>query len=255
MNFDFEQRVVLVTGGSRGIGRAAALAFGAERARVAITYRRDRERAEQVVTQLREMGTDALAAPMDLAEPETIRSAVATVLGRWDRIDALVNNAVEWGAVAPWEAPLFEAVEPAKWRRVIQDNVEGTYTAIQAVLPAMRRQRWGRIVNISSTVAVDGMAGAAPYASAKAALHGLTRTLALELARENILSNVVMPGLTLTEANLERIPVAVRDELGAAGPLGRLLAPAEVAAAIVFLASAANTALVGEIVRASGGAS
>jgi 3-oxoacyl-[acyl-carrier protein] reductase len=99
------------------------------------------------------------------------------------------------------------------------------------------------------------MAGAAPYATAKAAIHGLTRTLARELARENILSNVVMPGLTLTEANVERIPAAVRDELGSAGPLGRLLAPAEVPATIVFLASATNTAVVGEIVRASGGAS
>ena len=169
-------------------------------------------------------------------------------------VEVLVNNAVAWGDIGPWEAPLFEDRAPASWRPVLEANVEGHYHAIQGVLPSMRARSWGRIVNVSSTVAADGLPGSGPYGAAKAALHGLTRTLAKELGPAGILVNVVMPGLTLTETNVERFSAADLEPIAAATPLRRLLRADEVAPTIVFLASAANNALTGELVRASGGA-
>jgi len=253
MDLGLEGRVVLVTGGSRGIGRAAALAFGRERARVALTFHSDRERADAVVAELRAAGGEALAVPMALGDHASIAGAVSMVIARWQRVDVLINNAVQWGTRGPWEAPPFEAVEPADWRPLLEVNVEGHYRAIQCALPGMRASGWGRIVNVSSAIAVDGLAGAGPYAAAKAALHGLTRTLAKELGPSGILSNVVMPGLTLTERNRERMPAAVRDEVARSSPIRRLLSPEEVVPTIVFLGSAANTAVTGEVIRASGG--
>src|SRR5207247_1844223 len=121
------------------------------------------------------------------------------------------------------------------WRPVFEANLEGHYAAIQAVLPSMRARGWGRIVNVSSAIAVDGLPGAGPYGAAKAALHGLTRTLARELGPAGILTNVVMPGFTLTESNLERAPAALREQVAQASPIRRLLTPAEVVPTIVFL--------------------
>lgn len=250
MDLELSERTVIVTGGSRGIGRAAALAFARERARVMITFHSDAARAETVVDEIRAAGGDAAAARFDLAEPASIDAVAAAAIERWGRIDALVNNAVQWGT--SWDQP-FERVERDDWRGRIEANLGGAYAAIQAVLPAMRARSWGRIVNLSSTIAVDGMAGSGPYAAAKGALHGLTRTLSVELASSGILTNAVMPGLTLTEANLERLPQEVRDEYAKAAPIRRLLRPDEVVPIIVFLASAANTAITGEVIRASGG--
>ena len=258
MDLGLTDKVALVTGGSRGIGRATALAFAREGAHVAITYASDalgEERAERVVKDLTTAGAaQAAAFSMRLAEPASIRSAVEGCVERFGGVDVLVNNAVFWGDVGPWEAPLFEARSPASWRPVLEANVGGHYLAIQYALPSMRARSWGRVVNVSSTVAADGLPGSGPYAAAKAALHGLTRTLALELGPSGILVNVVMPGLTLTENNIERFPTATLEPIAAATPLRRLLRAEEVATTIVFLGSPANTALTGEIVRASGGA-
>jgi NAD(P)-dependent dehydrogenase (short-subunit alcohol dehydrogenase family) len=253
MDLGLAEKVVLVTGASRGIGRAAALAFGRERARVAVTYRAEQARAASLVSELQSMGTDAMAAPLDLSDAGTIRAAVQSVLARWGRVDVLINNAVDWGERTPDQAPAFEDDDPALWRRMLQANVDGHAAAIRAVLPSMRAQRWGRIVNVSSTIAADGLAGSGAYGAAKGALHGLTRTLARELGPLGILTNVVMPGLTLTETNRERLPPALVEEYGQHAATGRLLSPEEVVPVIVFLASAANTAVIGEIVRASGG--
>jgi 3-oxoacyl-[acyl-carrier protein] reductase len=253
MDLGLTDRVVIVTGGSRGIGRAAALAFARERAHVLLTYRNDGSRAEAVAADLRRGGTEAAAVYLDLGVRESIVAAVKVALDRWGRIDVLVNNAVQWGTRGPFEAPPFEEVEPDYWRPLLEANVEGPYAAIQAVLPAMRARSWGRIVNVSSGIAVDGLPGAGPYAAAKAALHGLTRTLAKELGPAGILTNVVMPGLTLTERTLERLPATLREQIAQGSPIRRLLPPEEVVPTIVFLASAANTAVTGEIIRASGG--
>ncbi len=248
-----KERVALVTGSSQGIGRAAALAFAREGARVGVTYHEHRDKAEAVVNAIRKGGGDALAVKLDLGSTASIGEAIARIIERWSRLDILVNNAVSWGKRGPREMPLFEKLPPAEWRAVLRTNVEGHYAAIQAALPSMRARRWGRIVNVSSGIAVDGMSGAGAYGAAKAALHGLTRTLSLELGPAGILVNVVMPGLTLTEGMTARVPAAFLKARAKASPIGRLLGPEEVVPTIVFLASAANTAVTGEIIRASGG--
>lgn len=253
MELGLKGRVAMVTGGTRGIGRAVAVGFARAAARVALTYESDRARAERVAAELRASGTEVVVARLDLGDPESIRDAVGAIIERWGHIDVLVNNAVAWGDRGPFEMPPFENIEPDYWRPLLRANLDGHFAAIQAVLPKMRTRAWGRIVNVSSTIATDGMAGVAHYATAKAALHGLTRTLAKEVGADGILVNVVMPGLTLTERNLAHIPEAKREEYGKAAPIGRLLTPEEVAEPIVFLGSDANRAITGAVIRASGG--
>jgi 3-oxoacyl-[acyl-carrier protein] reductase len=253
MDLGLSGRVVLVTGSSRGIGRATASLFAQEGARVAITYHSEPGRAEAAAAAIRAAGGEALVTSLDLASEQSIRDAVGTVLERWGRVDVLVNNAVEWGTRIPGQIPAFETIPAQEWRGLLHANLDGHYLATQAVVTSMRERGWGRIVNVSSGIAMDGMVGAGPYAAAKAALHGLTRTLAKELGPAGILVNVVMPGFTLTERNEERMPAQAREQAALASPIRRLLRPEEVAPTIVFLCSATNTAVTGEIVRASGG--
>jgi 3-oxoacyl-[acyl-carrier protein] reductase len=253
MDLGLKDRVVVVTGGSQGIGRAAALSFAAEGARVAITYHSEKDKAEAVVQAIERGGGQALAVPLDLAAPETIHASIRQIIERFSQVDVLVNNAVQWGTRLPWAMPPFEELPGDEWRALLRANTEGAYTAIQAVLPSMRARGWGRIVNVSSGIAVDGMPGSGPYAAAKAALHGLTRTLSKELGPIGVLVNVVMPGFTLTEKNAARIPAVHREQVEKVSPIRRLLGPEEVVPLITFLCSPLNTAVTGEIIRASGG--
>lgn len=254
MDLGLAGRVAVVTGSSQGIGRATALLLGAEGARVAVTYNREHERALAVVNEIEKGGGEAVAAQLDLASPGSVCRAVGAALKRWGQVDVLVNNAVYWGDRAPWDVPLFEELAPEEWRAYFRVNFEGAYSAVQAVLPSMRSRGFGRIVSVSSGVAADGFPGTAPYGAAKAALHGLTKTLSKELAAVGILVNVVMPSLTRTERMAARLPAQALEMSAQASPLRRLPSPDEVATAIVYLSSGANTAITGEIVRVGGGA-
>ncbi|MBX2801346.1 MAG: SDR family oxidoreductase [Myxococcales bacterium] len=253
MDVGLSNKVVLVTGGSRGIGRATVHAFAAEGARVALTYHTRREAADAVAQEVARDGDTAMAVHLDLADPGSITGAVATIEDRWAPIDVLVNNAVSWGDVPPQASPRFEDTDPSRFRAMVQANLDGTAAVIRAVLPGMRTRDWGRIVNVSSSVSVDGLPGSGPYASAKGALNALTLTLARELGPQGILVNCVLPGLTLTQRNRDRIPESVRHTVAAQAATGRLLVPDDIAPAIVFLGSRSNTAVAGEIVRTSGG--
>jgi 3-oxoacyl-[acyl-carrier protein] reductase len=251
MDLGLKGRVALVTGSSRGIGRATAEIFGREGALVAVTYHNQRERAEAVAAGIRERGGEAMVTRLDITSDQSISDAVDAVTARWNRIDILVNNAVH-GSERTVVQGLFENVPSEQWRDLLRGNFEGAHVAIMAVLPYMRRNRWGRIVNVSSAVAADGYPGGATYGAAKAALHGLTRTLARELAPEGILTNVVMPGLTQTEAVLNSMPQLV-EQATKVSPIRHVPTPEEVASVIVFVASAANTTVNGEVIRANGG--
>jgi 3-oxoacyl-[acyl-carrier protein] reductase len=248
MDLGLQDRVVLVTGCSRGIGRAAAELFACEGARVAVGYRHHRDKAEEVAFALRDAGTDAVPLAVDLASPESIVAATAAVLDRWQRIDVLVNNAVEWSTAAA----RFDRQPADECHRLIATNVLGPFGLIQAVLPTMLRAGFGRIVNVSSTAAADGMRGFGWYAVAKSSLHGLTRTLAVELSGLGILTNTVMPGPTCTEKVRALLPPDKLRRWGTRTTLGRLPNPEEVARTIVFLASPANNAITGEVVRTGG---
>ena len=253
MKLGIEKKVALVTGGSQGIGKAVALQLAEEGARVALTYRSEREKAEEIVRRIEQAGGEALALQMELSSLDSVRGAVEAVIARFGQIDILVNNAVRWSGMMPSQAPRFEDFALAEWRDTVHDNIDGAITAIQAALPSMRARGWGRIVNVSSGVALDGVVGAGPYGAAKAALHGLTACLAREVGPHGILTNVVVPGLTLTDRVSTAMNPQVKEQRGKAYAVGRLLPPEEVAPTIVFLCSALNTAVTGEIVRASGG--
>lgn len=248
MNLGLKSRVVLVTGASSGIGIAIALAFAAEGARVAITYRTNQAGAEEIVRRIHESGGESFAVPMDLAEPAAIEQAVAQVVNRWGHIDVLIGNAVRWGMV--FGVPLLQ-IDAGELSAILRGNLEGAFHLIRAVLPSMVERKWGRIVLISSGLAEHGMPpnGSPLYGSAKAGLHGLARNLAWELGPSGIFINVVAAGFTMTEGNLQRFPQEMRDRVAAQTSTRRLSVPEDVAPIVVFLASAANANISGEIVR------
>ncbi|MFL6119922.1 SDR family NAD(P)-dependent oxidoreductase [Actinophytocola sp.] len=247
MDLRFEDRVALVTGGSRGIGRATALLLAREGARVAVTYR---SRAEDAAAVVAEAGDQAMAVPLDLADAASIRAAVDAVLARWGRVDLLVGNALATVGLTLWPPTPFEEQPAAEFFRA---NLDGPYAVAQAVVPAMRVQGFGRIVLISGTSGADGLPFGAALSTAKAALHGLTRTLAKELGPVGVLVNAVLPGTTLTEHIAALLPAEARATRERASPIRRLLGPEEVAPMIAFLGSPANTGVTGELVRVSGG--
>ena len=251
MDFGLKDQVVLVTGSSSGIGRAAALAYAAEGAKVAVTYHSNREGAEAVAKQVEAAGSQALIVPFDLDSPNSIRAAIDSIKDRWSALHVLVNNAVGEN-VAPNRGYKFEEVPPDEWQGVINRALEGTYLTIQAALPLMRASGWGRIVNVSSDGAIKGVPGLAPYSSAKAGLSGLTITLAAELGPANILTNIVMPGFVGTESNLQ-IQQNYLDMIRKGTPSGHLTTPEDVANLIVFLGSKANANVNGQSVLISGG--
>lgn len=240
-------RVVLVTGSSSGIGRAIAVAFGRKRARIAITYHSNHDGAMETAELVRDAGGDAFVVHYDMTDHESIDDAVQTVIDHWGRIDVLVNNAIPSDVgPTPFEDLLLE-----EWHRIVHGIQDGVFHMVQAVLPALRSADDGRIVNISSS-AVDGSPGVAAYVTAKAGVHGLTRVLATELGELGILSNVVMPGMVLTEKNLEQ-PKEVREGVAERTPSKHITTPEDVANLVVFLGSEANGNINGAVVPVTGG--
>ncbi|NUT45299.1 MAG: SDR family oxidoreductase [Thermoactinospora sp.] len=249
MNTDMTGRVALVTGASSGIGAATARAYGREGARVAITYRDNPGRAEKVAADVEAAGGQAYVVRLDLEDPPSVERAVASVTGRWGAVDVLVANAVRWGGDGPPDPSVrFEDVPLEEWNAMLCANLVGTAATVRAVLPGMRAKGWGRIVLISSGVAEEGLPGPGPYGTAKAGLYGLARALAWDGGRDGILVNVVAPGFTLTDTRPD-IPQFVVDALAAATPTRRLSDAGDVADLIVFLGSAANGNLTGEVIR------
>ena len=251
MDLRLKNQTVLVTGSSSGIGRAAAIAFGAEGARVGVTFHNNRQGADETAQKVKETGGQALVTHYDLADPDSIRSSIDSLQKEWGTLNVLVNNAAPMDISGP-TGQLFEEVPLGKWEAMLRGTLEGVTLTIQCALPVMRKSGWGRIVNVSSDGA-DGWPGLGPYATAKAGLHGLTRTLAVELGAANILSNVVMPGFVLTEHNQQRVPAANQEQIKQHLPTHRLPVPEDIAAVIVFLGSPVNQQITGQIVRVTGG--
>ncbi|GAA0375106.1 SDR family NAD(P)-dependent oxidoreductase [Bacillus horti] len=254
MNTELKNQVALVTGSSSGIGRAVAVAFAQENAKVAITYKSNAKEAEITADMVRSAGGEAFIVRYDLNDEESIKSAISAVASHWGTIHILVNNAVQWASRGEATgASLFEDTPSDQWKTMIRSSVEGAYYTIQQVVPYMRKNHWGRIINVSSTLAEDGLSGSGSYSAAKAALHGLSRSMAVELGRVGIHTNVVMPGMTLTERAEQVIPKGIRQQVEDQTPTGRLSKPEDVASLIVYLGSNANGHVNGEIIRVSGG--
>jgi NAD(P)-dependent dehydrogenase (short-subunit alcohol dehydrogenase family) len=200
MELGLRDKAVLVTGGTRGIGRAIALAFARERARVGITYATDEAAATTVVQQIATEGGSGVAARLDLAEPASIPAAITETAKRFGGLDVLVANAVRWPIDA--RGPLADS-DPDLWSRALRANLEGTAATVRAALAYLSRSSAGRVVLVSSGVSRHGMAGATAYATAKAGLDGLIAALKWEAGEHDVLINIVSPGFTVTENTRE----------------------------------------------------
>ena len=253
MDLGLKDQTVLVTGSSSGIGRAAAIAFGAEEARVAVTYHENRAGAEATQREVEQAGGQAAVMHYDLADPGSIRSTIERIQEEWGSLNVLVNNAAPMSTSAPARQP-FEDVPLERLQSMLRSSLEGVTLTIQCALPLMRKSGWARIVNISSDVADRSpWPGMGPYATAKAGLNGLSRILAVELGPANILSNVVSLGTVLTEHNLQVLTAEQQEQIRQHTPTRQLVTPEDVAVAVVFLGSQANRQITGEIIHLTGG--
>jgi 3-oxoacyl-[acyl-carrier protein] reductase len=243
--FSLKDRVALVTGASQGIGRATALALAAAGAKV-VCAARNAEKLAAVVTEIGSAGGEARAVTMDVADSAQIKAGFKDVTERFGRLDILVNNA------AVTRDMLALRMKAEDWEEVLKTNLTGAYVCIQNALGIMLRQRYGRIINVSSVVAQTGNAGQANYVAAKAGLIGLTKAIAVEIASRNITVNAVAPGFIATPMT-EVLSQQVKDAMLARIPLNRMGTDAEVAAAIVFLASEEAGYITGHVLDINGG--
>jgi 3-oxoacyl-[acyl-carrier protein] reductase len=243
--FDLRGKTALVTGASQGIGRAIALALAQSGARVAVAAR-NAEKLKSVAGEIAAAGGEALAIPMNVAEVEQVKAGFREALDKFGRLDILVNNA------ALTRDALAVRMKPEDWDAVLRTNLTGAHLCAQQALGAMLRQRSGRIINVTSVVAETGNAGQANYVAAKAGLIGLTRALAVEVASRSITVNAVAPGFIVSPMT-DPLPQKVKDDLMARIPLGRMGTDADVAAAVVFLASDEAGYITGAVLDVNGG--
>jgi 3-oxoacyl-(acyl-carrier-protein) reductase len=223
-------KVALVTGASRGIGKAIALELACRGAAVALNYRASKGEAESLAGQIKEIGSEALLVQGDVAKKSEAREVVQKVIEHWGRLDILVNNA------GITRDKSLRKMADDDWADVINVNLNGTYYCTSAALPSMMDRKFGRIINISSLVGQSGNFGQANYAASKGGIASFTKSLALEMARYNITANTVAPGFTCTEM-LQKIPPNILDQIKAKIPMGRFAMPEDVAKAVAFLAA------------------
>jgi 3-oxoacyl-(acyl-carrier-protein) reductase len=239
-------RTALVTGGSRGIGRAIAEALAAAGHRVALTYSSDDAGAKDAVAGIEAAGGTAMAIRADAGDPAAVDAAFAEIEAAWDPVTILVANA---GINADG---LLLRMDDDQWSRVLRTNLDGTFYAVRRATKGMMKARWGRVVAVTSVVGLSGSAGQANYAAAKAGAVGFVRSVARELASRGVTANVVAPG-PISTAMTDALPEERRAELAGAVPLARFGTCEEVAAVVAFLASEAAGYVTGAVVPVDGG--
>jgi 3-oxoacyl-[acyl-carrier protein] reductase len=240
-----EGRVALVTGASQGIGRACALALSREGATVAVAAR-NQQKLDEMVAEITSTGGKAAAFVIDVAEEDQIKSGIKSALAQFAKIDILVNNA------GITRDQLVMRMKRADWDTVLNTNLTSAYLCIQQVIGSMLKQRWGRIINITSVFGQTGQAGQANYAASKAGLIGLTMAMAREVASRNITCNAVAPGFietSMTAVLSEEFKQSAVKNI----PLGRIGSPEEVAGAVKFLASDEAAYITGHVLNVNGG--
>jgi 3-oxoacyl-(acyl-carrier-protein) reductase len=238
-------KVALVTGASRGIGRAIALELAHRGAKVAIDYRSDATHAQSAAAEIRAVGGECMVIQGDISKKGEAKKVVKAVLDKWQRLDVLVNNA------GITRDKTMRKMTDEDWAEVINVNLNGTFYTTSAALPAMINQRFGRIINISSVVGQMGAFGQANYSASKGGIIAFTKTLALEMAKFNITANAIAPGFTSTEM-VEAIPEEIAAQIKTKIPLGRFASPEEVAKAAGFLAAEADY-ITGQELNVNGG--
>jgi 3-oxoacyl-[acyl-carrier protein] reductase len=238
-------RVALVTGASQGIGRACALLLAEAGATVALAAR-NREKLEEVSAQIANAGGQASVFPLDVTDEERIKTTVKEIVAKHGRVDILVNNA------GVTKDQLFMRMKRADWDTVVNTNLTSAFLLSQAVIGSMMKQRWGRIVNITSIVGQTGQAGQVNYAASKAGLIGLTMSVAREVASRNITCNAVAPGFIET-AMTAVIADEMKAKLNEQIPLGRQGTDLDIANAVKFLASEEAGYVTGHVLNVNGG--
>ena len=256
-----DNKVALVTGASRGIGRAIAIELAREGAKVAINYQHNEalahEIADEIVafakgrarttgSQTAQSETICMLAQADVADPQESRDMVKRVVERWGRLDILVNNA------GITRDKSVRKMSDEEWLQVIQTNLNAVFFCTTAAIPIMVEQKYGRIINISSVIGQTGAFGQANYGASKGGIITFTKTLALELAKSGITANVVAPGFTLTDM-LSKVPENIQDQIKDRIPLGRFGLPEEIAKAVLFLAADGDY-ITGQQINVNGGA-
>ncbi|HWX91094.1 MAG TPA: 3-oxoacyl-[acyl-carrier-protein] reductase [Terriglobales bacterium] len=238
-------RVALVTGASQGIGHACALKLAAAGATVAAAAR-NQQKLEELVAQITAAGGKAAAFPLDVADEEQIKATFKAVIARFGKIDILVNNA------GITRDQLVMRMKRADWDAVLNTNLTSAYLCVQQVIGSMLKQRWGRIINVTSVFGQTGQAGQANYAASKAGLIGLTLAIAREVGSRNITCNAVAPGFIET-AMTAALPEEIKQSGVKMIPLGRIGTPEDVAGAVRFLASDEAAYITGHVLNINGG--
>src|SRR5690349_16791384 len=242
-----EGRVAIVTGGGHGIGKAYARRLADEGAAVVIAEL-DGAAGERVATEV-----GGLAVRTDVADEASCQEMARRALERYGRIDVLVNNAAIFATIPMSRAP-FDQVDPAEWDRMMAVNLRGTWLACRAVVPQMRKQRYGKIINISSSTAIKGSASRIHYVTTQAGIIGFTRTLAMEVGKDNICVNCIAPGSTLSEENADEALVKYRQAAAATRALQRMERPEDLVGAVAFFASSDSDFITGQTLVVDGGA-
>ena len=240
------EKIALVTGSSRGIGRAIARELAREGWKVCINYRVRKDCAESLLEEISAFGGEAMIYGADVSRREEVNAMVAAVKEKWGAVSLLVNNAGVAGQA------LFQDVTDELWHRYFSVNVDGAFHAIQAVLPPMLREHEGCIINVSSMWGLRGASCEVTYSCTKAALIAMSRSLALELAPTNIRVNCIAPGVIKTDM-LDALPAEVLPQLAEETPLRRLGTPEDIAHLAVFLASDKSSFITGQVITADGG--
>ena len=238
-------RVAFVTGASQGIGRACALKLAAEGAAVALAAR-NQDKLNELVNEITAATGKAAAFALDVTDEEQIKSTIKAAIAQFGKIDILVNNA------GITRDQLLIRMKRSDWDAVLQTNLTSAYLCSQAVASPMLRQRWGRIINITSVFGQMGQAGQANYAASKAGLIGMTMAIARELASRNITCNAVAPGFIETPMT-DVLGAEFKENAAKQIPLGRVGSPADVASAVAFLASDEASYITGPVLNVNGG--
>jgi len=241
-----EKPVIVVTGASRGIGRAVAVELTEPGAVVVVNYHSKTAEAQETAAAVEAKGGVPRLYRFSVGDEEAVKEAFKQVLQEFKKVDVLVNNA------GVTRDNLLALMKAAEWDDVIQTNLRGAFLCSQAVVKPMMRQRYGRIVNVTSVVGVTGNAGQCNYSASKAGIIGLTRALAHELISRNITVNAVAPGFIETDMTM-RLPEKSREAILDQIPAGRYGAPEEVAAAVKFLASKGAGYITGQVLHVNGG--